>query len=415
MQTMAKRMKLLRRVWLLICLIGLISQTIMVTQQYLKFDTITQVMIEYEKKFHPPSFSYCVQVHDIMIMDRIQRDGLCLLPNPEECNIECRKNCMIEIKSIIERSSNSSFWSLLNKLYDNYTMSLWNPVFGWRGDGSMEKFFIQKRLENDLHSSVNTKVLLKCVREDSRNWIQLRFGWDNIMFWLNPQDIEWRNLSIPVWFYIHEAGLLPRFMHSPGGMGIGNSSLLIPLSYRPYLSLHEPMPNHYCIDYRTMSRFESREHCKEEVDRIGSHNKCLSENNSSIDCNSLSMLKGSLSLAKIAISQPEVARCPHSCSNNFYHTYIVSKQEQHDAFIIVQHLNPTTRVIFSQNLTLLEYLIYMASLTSLWFGFVIFDTFKLIINHLIVKKVKKSNRSTLVSPAFIRISNRTNQLILNQN
>ena len=101
--------------------------------------------------------------------------------------------------------------------------------------------------------------------------------------------------------------------------------------------------------------------------------------------------------------------CPIDCNTVIYqHKERIESDElngdPNQLLIIIRlNLNPALNVEFNPKLTTLEYIIYIASGSSLWFGFVVFDCFQFINRHINIHRNKKLLKLTNLQ---VTVSNR---------
>ena len=370
-----------------ICTIGLTVHTTLVTIDYLKYPMTSQVTIEMEKKFIPPALSICFH--------------LSILRNSESSeNIPCANDTAYSVECV-ERIL---YGYSIGTIFQNLTINLISSMvrLGFENGIRMPYEEIWQYVSQFL------KAPFKCIRIQRTTEVLLReldTMTRDILSIASNRSFVSSFLSI---YYTHEVRTFPRGNQMQNFFTLENGVEFKFLSYKKTVTEYLPSPfSSNCADYSKVM-LESKAHCMENCISKGIQKSCpsfMSEKLTITELDLFADLNFSRSLKNVRnYSLACDSQCPLSCLTSDYETIVGALSHEQHYLVRVRYQYPTTRVVFSPKQSFLEYLIYVASVTSLWFGFVINDSLKALFSSLNVclrkiypSKIVIFHRTTKVS------------------
>lgn len=391
------RKPLFKCLWTLICMIGLVRQIILVTESYSSYTTVTEVAIKYERRFKPPSLSYCLYVSDLMNQTYLKQKAESF-GHPEKCikQEECTERLLINMTHVDSDENQVVTHKQLLEDLTSDTMGRMHPVtISDEKNNHTAEYFLMPRS--------GYMRMAKCVRLTyNKIDAQIVSIKDTVVMERDISQTEMAKRQLIMKFYTHERRSLPRVNYTLCSWVYTTKPLFV--AYRKYQSILIKTPNNFCVDY-TKTRFDSRDHCLEECDRLTEYRSCLKRGGDSCSLNAYyqaSRLASDLDAPLKVVDFEGECKCPEECAVNYFNPFIVPVYM--NGTVILAHVNPTTVVAYSLKLSLLEYIIYVASLSSLWFGFVIFDflqTMTTKFNVYLTNRKKKQMTTSIIVPVTV--------------
>ena len=386
----------LKRIWLLICILGMVIQNVFVTIEYFKYTTTTEVIMEIEEEFYPPAFTVCFPIKDLVMVNELPKGHGCR-NSSIGCNI--RSFSGFPLKDIMTKYS-LNFTSTVQKIaFDSGDMNGMTEYYSQNMSKFLVEFYADGRkcLRVSL-GNINRKLStsrISSLSKDSFLYL-LIYGKEGFKRYFEGHIVG--NL-------FHPSNTFPRGFHIEMYTEVfRNYSNMKEFTYLKsrFNYLHPPFFS-MCFDYYK-SRIESREDCIEQCIK-----KRLEEPNLAL--RQLTYLekewtsKAGLKL-EIDFNQTRLfelydtchKECPLGCHTLYYEPILIFKRQVKSdlSYIFAISLMKLARELtFSAKFDILSYVIYIASVCSLWLGFVIFDSIILTIPF-IVKHFHKS-RSNVVN------------------
>ena len=377
--------KMIKIFWFLLCVIGMVVQNVFVTIDYFKYTTTTEVLMVMEDEFIPPAFCDCFLPYHVRKTEAFPASHACKRLYSNVYLNECL-NYMI-------------FNQTMNRLMNEITFSLRDSVESLAIQSGNDR---PKNIKNDQHDKhidiflyngwICRKIRLFSMLS-SVNVSKLAFtsdqmylkvsGYKNFSRLITNNPEEWDLAN-----FFFDPNTFPRgFEIKPKFNVLTNASNVIVFSYMKYDYDFLPPPYFsMCIHYYERN-LESRQQCIDECiknkvrKKFGSNvavkqllytsNEWTSNLNLSIPFSDDSFLN------QVIDYYHECKRnCPLGCQSSNYEVELINKWKdiKHSFKYLFVHKNIARKLVFSPKLDPLAYLIYIASVCSLWLGFVIFDS-----------------------------------------
>ena len=383
--------------WTLACIAGFSYQTCEMTHHYFQYPVTTDARVVMEQKFIPPAFSICFDA------------SLMRIPGLFPTGHKCRQVKQVQCNMFDGYSLKEVFFNLTEFI-----------KFKQHGAGSLNMPIKGKRFMKDL---------MKCTK------IQLDLAKLNVssikLHEISKMSARMRTLS---YVYIHYSKYLKdlnqtsfkQFMSSNEAIIYTHSSSIVARGYeleplllkplRPVVSLMyrsseiKYLPSPYfshCSNYENLKDHDQyRHYCIDICFRDKFNNSALSfisytERSVATTTNiDLKFEKENGNLFREVDLECQ-KKCPLDCHTLLYTPMLRSEWNQFARpgkilLIIRLNLSPTFKVEFNPKLTTLEYIIYIASGSSLWFGLVVFDFFQFINKQINVYKNKQNSHKTQI-------------------
>lgn len=368
--------------WIIACLIGFVYQTVLVTVDYTKYPVTSHVTIEIENEFIPPALSFCFTSVRIRIPERFPPDNVCSknftiaagfdysTPEEEECD-----------DHMIYKTNRDVLLSYL-------TQDLVHSIKSLK--------IAENTAERQLHINSTSQLTeyltpfyrdkLKCVRFQYKDGAKLKLGlisslvsYKKKILYLNGSCENFQGGEPVFTVYVHEMNTFPRGYTLQDVQGqFQRQAERKYLNYKSIITQYLPPPFFSdCTDRYETSGLESQEHCIDSCVE-----KRLHDLNPNLTAASLTYTKLRPNMIRSKAFDDNFMefydhysecskKCPLACNTSFYQLFRVSQYPDAPATfqLVLRSEYPTTRVVFSPKLTMLEYLIYIASCGSLWFGF----------------------------------------------
>lgn len=322
----------------------------------------SEVIIIYEQTFRAPAFTYCIPLDEAVDVTKAQSFGLCLKANESE--VDESRSCYGELERHLKQVV----------IYENYTLDI-RPY--------------------KTRYVTPTPIVMPSIRSIcvKLNPTETETTIDNALS--SVADVyelrmDWRQRNISVDFYIHDRRVVPRPKETYCHRMLSTKNVL--LSYKLFEADHIATPNQNCIDYTT-TKYESPKDCELKTASYKRYAECvrnrtfdemecrIRENNNRPG----TVYNYTREALKIRPEPNLLGLCPKECYERFYQPFLEKNPLSHGFWIKLKHLHVTTKISFTLDMVLLEYIIYVASLTSLWFGFVIFDSIRSLMTTVIIR------------------------------
>lgn len=378
------RRKVLKTVWSMVCLAGLIIQIISISNQYFEYHINSKVYIGYQRRLVPPVLSICFTMAHLVNLDKAVRDGYCHRDfGSRKCyevmDFGSNKRPSLDEETIYNKYTHDFVYRLgrSNKITPFYS-------------GADEEAMKCVRVEYAPKGKSGALFEVKGLRKSRIFKIEID----------SQKMITDQNLTEPIdiRYHVHSTNSFPH-----KSMSItGKTSTLTVITYRQYKTVRVSTPKFPCVFYEE-TRWQSKEHCVEECTIYEMYQRCLSDFTNAtlakILCRRSKFLKVVTSFHDYEPIACNKSLCPRECYINFYQPSIEQKDRPFGFVtqISLSHENPSTTIYFSLDLELLEYVIYVASLTGLWFGFVIHDSVKTICSLINVYYCNKKKSTRVVN------------------
>ena len=374
-------MKLLKISWIVLCLAGLVYQTVLISNQYFSYATSSEVTVTNNHYGSSPAITVCFHIASIIKAGIYHQ--LAQKFNIPSCNIT-QMDFKLANKCI------QKLWNFLNqKDWFKYT----NPLI-----------FQLSRPSRVLNSTSYLDNKLKCASIN----IQPRR-----LFFISGV-IELKKLENIFSLAIHDRKD-PIYNRSNHNLIFFKREFL-KIGYTVYETIRPSTLTYPCIDYAKQRFFRTRDHCIQQCKKIIERKECLKRGSSKESC-SFEVINKNYNFHGESDYSPRMYpgikncnECPLECDTYMFQPTREQLQTFKDKIDLMVLLGPSNRIIrikFSVKLSILEFIIYIASCFGLWFGLSVFQC----LEELSIKikkafddfKLKKSNQTNLI---FIQ----TNQL-----
>ena len=387
------KFKRVKTYWTVVCLIGLVVHNSLTFNDYFKYFVTSEVRIEMEDEFIPPALSFCLYTVSLRI------------PGNFPARSPCRSNSTAYDFNMAICGSQLSFKFSLSELYYHLSIDLFDRIYpiqvkniqgrlrpiGNYGNRSFAFKYFKK-----FYSS-NRQCLRYRVFEDPSQALSLRKishltsmerYYASISFNMSGLYDDEPQISI----YIHESSTFPRgyeiYSLRTKIMKENPTDRKKILHYKKFITkyLHAPYFSK-CVDYNS-KKLESRDHCIDVCTLellMRNHPKhtfshlLLTEiqfNDSRRFLNNHSLMYEYNDMCRI--------QCPLNCQTIMYQP-IMASELRSSGFgnlfsLTLEHMEATTSIRFSGKVSLLELIIYIASITSLWIGFSVMNSIHVLIH-----------------------------------
>ena len=382
------------------CLIGMVIQNVFVTIEYFKYATTTEVLMGIESEFTPPAFSFCSPLEALR------------KPNSNICLNQSRRAC----------SDWMMFNNTVHKLMQNLTINLPETV--------EEINTLGKKIPKDQHYKH-----LDEFYSDSMKCLRVRFSPESPDITINNSFISKLSAEDLSYFYMVGHGnytylynrtgwiFFSHAFHDPEtylrAFEIKTNDERIGIDrtdrYYSYVKFHfHYLPPPFSTMCRKYDRkiIDSREHCIEKCIK-SSTRKVFGQNIASNRLVLTSMeweTNPSLSFDQIANTNIThhytscQSFCPLECTSNYYETDLIFAQPTRPRYSYgynILNWNVARKMVYSPKLDILSYMIYIASVCSLWLGFVILDSLILLATSVVNQfkfKQQTTNNNNIIHP-----------------
>ena len=369
----------IKTIWLLVCILGMVVQNVFVTIEYFRYAATTEVNLEIEEEFSPPDFSICFYLRELL----------------DPCENSIQDDCLDQsfvkypLRDIMTKYTLNVTSTLEKVAYYDQEMDDFKHYNGSDMSDFLDEFYDddQKclRVSHKENRSIQSSRLSR-LSKDAFRYLMI--------YGKNESRNSFKGKVMGNLF--HAEDTFPRGFHIEMYTSVfHNYSSLKEFTYRKNQFSYLPPPySSGCRKYE--GSLESREHCierciKGKVTKRG-QNMAIKEltytpNEWSDD---LRIQVGFNQEKLFSFYDSCYRRCPIGCQTLYYEPELIFKSDHENfGFMFAVALKKLTRQLtFSAKFDGLSYVIYIASVCSLWLGFVIFDSFILTI-PLIVKHCEK--------------------------
>ena len=389
-------LKSLKIFWIVLCLSGLVYQTVLVSEQYFSYSTSSTVTVSNGPQRNEtfPAITVCLRVEHMANIQLLKKDDIC----SKNASIEdCWRTFKIRDKDFaLKYSANTS-----NTKFG----------FGYLLNTNVTEFISGIRKCFTFISTIKGANIYRiAVALELRNFFQYHI--ENSFFALYINDKRARVYDMSDLNFIAK---LPR-----------NSSNLF--TYTLFKTIRTSSPIRPCMDYSDNLNFDTRSSCIRQCQLIKETECCqlsCKENykNRQFNCsyNNVDRILSRENLRPYYSKVPKPRMfpgiddcndCPQDCVS-FMHlisTHQTEYKTTADFYLVMKDTDPVVEIDISVKLSLIEYIIYIASCVSLWFGFSLFQS----LNDL-TSKLKKSldEKNANSNPIFIQ-TNRIQPMSQNQ-
>lgn len=387
------RQRLCHLTWTLACFVGFCGQTFMVTKSFIDENTVTRSRVLYPPEILVPAISICFSISDIVdppnddcLASRIgiptnsTRAGFDYTAQRNKCDFYLTG--LKSMDELVDRKISSDFDDLvtevnyasncMGKEHERIKQAIW-PIVGDDDTTILDASYVSNFTDKYVH--VFSKKHLKCFRlqlfdsDEKNTYDKFAVKFDNDMgsqflrihfnFEFYPQQIEY-------YMYIHTRNTLPRTNEQRIELVSDNDYVLSYTKLRTRRQLSRFRTN--CLNYplytnpfNSSIKLESRDHLIEA---------CMESNVS----------ESKLSTAYIQCEYEfNIPDCTHV---KYSPTVVKNEPSTNKEQVIVSFVLPEDETEFNyyHQVTLEEYLVYLSSVSGIWFGFSFFGLFALLSN-----------------------------------
>ena len=390
-------LKSLKIFWIVICLSGLVYQTILVSEQYFSYLTSSTVTVSNgpQKNETIPAITVCLNVWDILNIQLLKKDNIC----SNNASIgACKKTYFnIKINQVLKYQDKEFVLKYSSKTYSNTISSV-----GYRLNMNVTEFMTE---------------YFKCFTFTSSVEKTNR---DRIVFEFSLRDLFQYHTEHTSYFYLY----INRKRARVEEMGDLNQIAMLPrnssnvLTYTLFKTIKTSTPIRPCMDYSDNPNFETRSSCIRQCQLIKEIQCCQlsckeNYNKTQFNCsyeNVDRFLSRGFSFRPYYSKVPKPRMfpgiddcndCPQDCVS-FMHlisTHQNKIQIAADFYLKIHDTDPVVEIDISVKISLIEYIIYIASCIGLWFGFSLFQMLSDLTSKLKKSLDEKNNNS---NPLFIK-------------
>ena len=398
--------KVLKSVWLVVCLIGLVTQNIVVTIEYFRYVTTTEVQMEIENEFVPPAFSVCFFLGDM------------INPNVFPSSHPCSKGISYKDPSFMQCVSNFQNNFTINEIMSRLTFNLSDTIDRLNinsktfGDAPVESFqqyvdeyyFDYKRcirIRYDPNPEVKVKNSEISRISNSRRVYMSVFGKSGISRW--EQNY--------IFHYFTDPKSYPRGFEIRVHSDFGTGKCARTYDFKKVQFVYLPSPYFSeCTKHYDTKEIESKDHCI-EICVKQSIRRALGQNSAP---QQLAITPDEWSSNPNQSFHPDFnyhrnpnnrivnyydqcnSQCPLGCHVNQYEPILVNSGPSMDNYSFeyrMINMGNRIKLTFIPKLDALAYFIYVASACGLWLGFAVYD----LLNLRSLFKVTQHNHKLVVN------------------
>ena len=398
--------------WLIVCLVGMAVQNVYVTIDYSKYTTTTEVLMAYEDEITLPALSVCFRKDEIREVNSFQPNHPCRKKFSATPNSECASDVhfnqtILKVMSELTLNLSKTIDYLQIGNEKNITKSKYEKYMEYFSL-YYEKCMIFRNVYRDKISIANISGLFfskKLLYKVSGSKFEKTSS--NLV-----SGIIHNNATVLTTFFFTDPENYPRgFSIQPFYHRFRNTENWLSLSYYQYeYNLLPPPYFSMCTQYGG-SEVNSTEECidqciKQNVRSIFGEDiaieQCLYTSDESRKNPKLKYSAGiwfDLKKQRMIVDfyNKCKSKCPLKCKSFFFEPKLTQKRNfpKYGYYYSISHKNLSRKLIFSPKLDMLSYIIFIASVCSMWLGFVILDSLisitSMIFNH---KSIKSINNNT---------------------
>ena len=438
--------RLIKSIGFIICLICMIFHSIYMTIQYSSYSVTAQVTVQYEEDFDPPAVSYCFTVVNTRINEAFSPESACrgifVFVKCPDCYFNCLKEIRdkrssifsflmdlkesvigIEIKSHNESSKSLDLTSKdsMYPLMDRFVFrTYWNCI---------RVQYSPEAMKAGLRMNVVKEYMPADDQGEFMNITGLRTGFNEYRVGNFSADT--------VLVIIHEADTFPRgyweqIMYSQFTLAFERKAYAFHITKTKYLPapFFSKCTDQYKValdqleDVRNSrkNRIETQYHCIEKclikhMNRI-SGKKMIPPFETLTDLEPFEPGYINDTLSKLVMSKfygDCLKSCPYDCDTIIYSPFLSQNGRDYPTKyeITVLNKNPTMKVEFQAKLPFSDFVIFLASIAGLWFGFCAIQSFDFTSPYLVkmLKLCTRRKQKIIQTPSVII----QNQVFLNGN
>ena len=386
--------------WLMLCLSIFSTQAVIQTVTYFKYQVSSEIMIDMEQQFRPPSLSMCFLTKDVLLSK-----GVIKL---YEKSITLNQALGLFYRKPVLRASFVS-----SDINSGQRLSLFMRT------KDMVTFFKNKMICTKIRFPISHTYLERINMLTTTGTGTSQVPFINIF---GVWDETYKNSTV-ISFFVHNSKVFPRGYQSPSLRSWLKKAHI--LTYKEYLTRFLAPPYSQCFNY-TQDIMESKEHCTESCLK----SEIFRRYNFSLDTLTYSFDEGNVFMNYLnnryenQIFQMEKVcqnKCPIGCYLLRIYVdvsitpFLVKASSQLESLannfrVSLIHDNPITEISFTPKQLFIDYAIQVASLSSLWLGFVIFDSFIQLMNFIVILLERRKQRKIIINqnniqPQFFVYSN----------
>lgn len=388
--------------WIIFCFTGFAYHLYLIIEDYARYPVSSEGTVKMEQEFWIPAFSVCFYVSTV-VLDQYSRNKTCHGSNGTAAR-KCGEDLIYNypISEVINNMTGDLVADVLLVRFAKAREDGWD-----KGDKKEFLDIFYKSGFKCLRINKNQTELVAYDITSERIFNRRRIS--EIISYLNDEG------SVYAHIFVHDPGSFPRG-YDIQYLTVNLTEKFNYLAYDAIKTFYLPAPYFSrCVDYSLKRSpdelpFESRDHCIENCiqSMINQHE---GYNYTDLQLTITNFTSGSpqkfLNFKKIPEPNRTVnsynricqSQCPVGCKTNIYAPSVISstnlyrlndrKRNLYGIYLI--HTKPGYMIRFTPAILLLDFFIYIASVSSLWFGFVIFDSLGSIMKYSKITFNIKSN------------------------
>ena len=368
-------MKVAKILWVTLCSAGLLYQVSIISRQYFAYLQSSEVTVSNSPQADSdiPALTYCVEGTDIVKIDLLNSDGICRIKDFQSSG-ELSK-CVRTFKSR---------HNLTQKDWLKYTNDWNTTTFPNKPPNFLKPLF---------ESCNFMSFTSKCAT--SRFTHQVRHKMGRYVTALHVQDVFNQDSKRNIRIFLHDQrSPAYDFINMTGhSIIVSKNHNNLDIKYTLYKTIKPSTTVNPCINYSEKKFFKSRDHCSTQCQAIQARKLCLKDpkrgwkfDQKATHCTDRYINRRFVFYNESdwnPVMFPEIKdcnRCPQECLTFMYQMSLavreepISKPPDRHLTIVIKDTDPKIEIIFTVKLSLSEYIIYIASCISLWFGFSIFHS-----------------------------------------
>lgn len=343
---------LLDWIWSILCILGMMFHIYHMTEIYLRFATTTEVIIELEEEFNNPAVGLCFNPIGF------RTDDVCPSNSSFSDMLECYDDKILYDMTLHEIMKNLSS-GLISRVYNHEDQFGIQTFFKWHACLEINP----KRVKGSMANITKGKA-------DAREIFVINFNFSDVsvkyfVIELHDRDLKPRGVYIKTLNLILDDDIKNAFK-------VGYQGIVINLLPYPFKD--------ECIEYKNLE-FESHYHCMDKCvnsklyAKYKKYHPYLLYRSKYYDENIMFVNITEISYTDYYSSCQ--TNCPQNCHSKTYNVIPLDdwiRKEKKALQVAVEYLEPNIAITYQPRLGLEDYVIYISSILSLWFGWCIHAT-----------------------------------------
>jgi hypothetical protein len=392
----------------------MVVHTILVTNVYNEYQTMTETVIGMPEKIDPPATSICFSIWDMIDRNQFQKASNCWTNKKQSEIVECEEELRwnYDVHTILDKQTKSPIAFIHSVEIRNPPASNWTQ---WNGSHEI------KKAQELGYITEFYKGPYKCFRMNAVAAYQspsqfkldrMTTGYPKARFFSTAKMEVGKKTDLDfnlVRLFISENATFPRGSVTLPVVANVSKAFSYIISYRKIETRYLPHPFSFqCIDYSEVQKIESREHCVQECVKrrisalfgrgtVPFDIVIPQESNQRWPDYLQFFVAANNSTVESVEEECATRECHVDCYTRVFYTTQSETSSDTDLFTVSTRFEePETIVKFVPKMDLQAYIIYVAGVFSIWFSASIFhsitDVYKFSTKFMLYMKDKMSSR-----------------------